>query len=184
MLNAEFYALDFIHNHLASPIMDRIMVFLTTLGNGGAIWIILTLLLLCSKKYRKTGVMLAVGLVLGLVSGSAVLKPLIARLRPFQIKEGIELLIRAPRDFSFPSGHTLSSVICAVILLVEYKEAGYYAAVLAFLIAFSRLYLYVHFPTDVFGGIVLGIILGYVSIKLVNFLFQKNSRHINSKSSS
>ena len=166
MLNIEFAILDFIREYMTSPIMDKIMVGITSLGNSGAIWIVLAILMLCSKKYRKTGIVLAIGLIGSLVIGNIILKPLFHRLRPFQIKEGIELLISAPHDYSFPSGHTLASVISATILLIREKRIGIYALVLAILIAFSRLYLYVHFPTDILGGAVIGAIIGFFSVKI------------------
>ena len=135
----DFAILDFIHNNLSSPIMDKLMVFITTLGNAGMIWIVIGLVMLCTKKYRKTGIMMVVGLTIGLILGNFILKPGIGRIRPFGIKEGIELLIKAPSDYSFPSGHTLASVISAVIILLCHKKIGYYTTALAVLIAFSRL---------------------------------------------
>lgn len=168
MMNIEFAFLDFIQKYMTSPIMDRVMVFITGLGNSGTLWIVIAFLMICSKKYRTTGIMLAVGLLGSLLAGNIILKPLVGRMRPFQIREGIELLINAPRDFSFPSGHTLASVISATILILRERKLGYIAAILAFLIAFSRLYLYVHFPTDVIAGIIIGIVIGILSVKLVN----------------
>ena len=179
MAQLEFMILDFIRNNLTSPIMDKVMVFITTLGNGGMIWIVIAALLLCSKKYRKTGIVMAAGLVMSLVVGNLILKPLVARPRPFQVKTGIELIINAPKDFSFPSGHTLASVISAVILLIEKRSFGVWATVLAVLIAFSRLYLHVHFPTDVIFGAILGIIIGCSASKIVNYFFEKYSKDTN-----
>lgn len=179
MLSVEFAILDFIRNNLTSPIMDKIMVFITTLGNAGAIWIVLTLLMLCSKKYRRTGIMLGAGLVVCLIVGNLILKPLIARPRPFLVKEGIRLIINAPKDFSFPSGHTLSSVICAVILFLRHRNMGIYALILAVVIAFSRLYLYVHFPSDVLFGAIIGVIIAFACVKTVNYFFEKYSKHTN-----
>ena len=166
MLNIEFAILDFIRNYITSPVMDKIMVFITTLGNAGMIWIVLAIFMLCSKKYRKTGIVLAIGLICSLLIGNVILKPLFHRLRPFQVREGISLIISAPHDFSFPSGHTLASVISATILMLRERKIGVYALVLAILIAFSRLYLYVHFPTDVLGGAVLGVAIGFMSVKI------------------
>ena len=166
MISIEFAILDFIQKYLTSPIMDKIMVFITTLGNSGMIWIVITLLMLCSKKYRKTGIILAIGLIGSLVIGNLILKPLFHRLRPFQVREGISLLISAPHDFSFPSGHTMASIISATILLVRERKIGVYAIILAILIAFSRMYLYVHFPTDILGGAIVGILIALASLKI------------------
>lgn len=173
MMDAEFAILDFIQNFLSSPFMDRVMVFITSLGNSGALWIATALVMLCSKKYRRTGVMLAVGLILSAVVGNVILKPAVARLRPFQLREGIELLIKAPHDFSFPSGHTLASVISASIIFMQHRRLGIVSVVVAALISFSRLYLYVHFPTDVLAGIVLGIAIGVFSVWITKHFFKK-----------
>ncbi len=166
----DFIILDFIHNNLTSPFMDAFMVFITTLGNGGAIWIVITVLMLLSKKYRKTGIMMTIGLVLCMLIGNVILKPHIARLRPFQIKEGIDLLIKAPHDYSFPSGHTFSSILGGIIIFTRHKKAGIYALILAVLISFSRLYLYVHFPSDVIAGAILGALTALFSIKAAHFI--------------
>ena len=179
MLDIEFAVLDFIQKYMTSPIMDKVMVFITSLGNSGGLWIILSILLICSKKYRTTGIMMATGLILSLVVGNIILKPAFGRLRPFQIKEGVQLLINAPRDFSFPSGHTLASAISASILLFREKKLGFWALIIAILIAFSRLYLYVHFPTDVLGGAIFGVILGIISIKITESIIARNKGHIN-----
>lgn len=179
MLNIEFAILDFIQKYMAFPIMDKIMTFITTLGNAGALWIIVALLMICSKKYRRTGFILAVGLIGSLIVGNIILKPAVGRLRPFQVKEGVELLIAAPKDFSFPSGHTLASAISATVLLLRERRLGYISLVLAVLISFSRLYLYVHFPSDVLAGVVLGIIIGFASVRSVDYLTRKSAKNIN-----
>lgn len=178
MLNVEFAILDFIQLYMTSPIMDKAMVFITTLGNAGIVWIITALLMLCSKKYRTTGIILSVGLIGSLIFGNMILKPLFERLRPFQVKEGIDLLIASPRDYSFPSGHTLASAISATILLLRERKLGYCALTLAILIAFSRLYLYVHFPTDVLGGVLIGIFIGFASVKGIKYMIEKNGADI------
>lgn len=174
--NIDFLIIDFIRENLSSDLMDKIMVFFTTLGNAGALWIFAGIVMLCTKKYRKTAIMMIVGLTIGLVLGNFILKPLVGRLRPFQLKEGIELLITAPKDFSYPSGHTLASVISAVIILLTHKKIGYWALGVAILIAFSRLYLYVHFPTDIIGGALIGTLIAFVSVKIVNYLYNKNDK--------
>lgn len=171
--NADFFILDLINKYFSCKALDVIMPAITRLGNAGIIWIILTIICLLTKKYRKTGVVLAVGLVLGLIIGNLFLKNIFARLRPFQIKEGVNLLIAAPKDFSFPSGHTLSSFISATVLSIRHKKSRVYAIVLASLISFSRLYLYVHFPSDVIGGIVLGVLIGFASNNLVEKFSKK-----------
>lgn len=167
MAEIEFLILDFIKEYIKNPFFDFLMPAVSFLGNKGAIWIIWAVVLLLIPKYRKGGLALATGLLLGFLIGNLTLKPLIARVRPFDIVEGIELLIAAPRDFSFPSGHTLSSFIAAFILTMTDKRFGYAAIPLATLIAFSRMYLYVHYPSDILGAVVLAAIISAV----VYFIF-------------
>lgn len=172
MMELEFKVLDFIQDFLRCPFLDFLMPKITVLGNSGIIWIIAAIVLLATKKYRRGGLALAVGLIAMLVIGNLTLKPLIARTRPFELIEGIELLISAPSGFSFPSGHTMSSVVAASILTMIDKRFGYVAIPLAVLIAFSRLYLYVHFLTDILGGIFIGAI---ISIVIYYIFFNKKS---------
>ncbi len=171
-MSLDFLILDFISENIKNPFFDFLMPKISALGNGGLIWIVATVILLSIPKYRKGGVALAVGLLASLIIGNILLKPLIARTRPFDLVEGVELLILAPKDFSFPSGHTLSSVIGATILTMTDKRFGYFSIPLAVLIAFSRLYLYVHFPTDILGGIVLGLLISTV----IYFIFFKKKK--------
>lgn len=164
--NIDFSILDFIQNHLRNGVLDWLMPKISMLGNAGVIWIVISIVLLSIKKYRKCGITLVIGLLLGLLIGNIILKPLVARLRPCWINSDIALLIASPKDFSFPSGHTLSSFIAAIILLKEDKKFGYVAMILAILIAFSRMYLYVHFPSDILAGVVLAILIGFAAIRI------------------
>lgn len=166
--NIDFSILDFIQSNLKNGALDWIMPKISALGNAGLIWIVLSVILLSIKKYRKCGITLVIGLLLGLLIGNIILKPLVARPRPCWINTDIALLISSPKDFSFPSGHTLSSFIAAIILLKENKRFGYVAMVLAILIAFSRMYLYVHFPTDILAGIILACIISFMAVKISN----------------
>ena len=119
--------------------MDFLMPKITLLGNGGAIWILAALILLCTKKYRRQGILLLAGLIAGVLVGNICLKNLIARPRPCWLDSSVQLLIANPTDYSFPSGHTLSSVIGATVLTKTNRRFGYAAIPLAALIAFSRL---------------------------------------------
>ena len=154
--NIDNSILEFIKNNMHSSIMDKIMIICTYLGNGGAIWIAIAALLTISKKYRKVGLMMLVALVIGYLMGEGILKHIFKRERPFTHIPGIELLAKRPKSYSFPSGHTTSSFAAAGILAYSFRRYAPVFYLLAGLIAFSRLYLYMHYPSDVLGGVILG----------------------------
>ena len=159
--------LEWIAENLRCAAMDVVMPIITVLGDAGIFWIALALVLLCTRKYRKAGAAMGVALVIGVLVCNVTMKPLVARIRPYDYQllhfgKTIQLLITAPTDYSFPSGHTLASFEGAVALTLYHKKMGIPALVLASLIAFSRLYLYVHYPTDVITSVVLGIIFGII----------------------
>ena len=169
----DFPILDWIRAHMQCSFLDAVMPGITHLGDGGILWIAISVLLLCLPKYRKTGFSMGLALLLGLLICNLWLKPWIGRLRPFEyarqcMDRVIPLLIEAPTDFSFPSGHTIASFEAATVLMLRHRKAGIAAMVLACLIGFSRLYLYVHFPTDVLVSVVLGIGIGVIAHVTVN----------------
>ena len=166
----EIKILDFIRERLACPFLDAVMPLITSLANGGIIWIIAAVLLLIFKKSRKTGFSVALALITGLIIGNLILKNLVGRIRPYEFNEGVEILVARLSDYSFPSGHTLASFEAATVLLIRDKRLGVPALVLAVAIAFSRLYLYVHYPTDVLAGIILGVLIGIFACKTVDKL--------------
>ena len=162
---------------LHTPVLDKFMTSVTKLGNAGIFWIILTVLFLLIPKMRKTGVVMAAALIIDLLLCNVLLKNLVARTRPYDVNTGIQLLVAKLRDYSFPSGHTAASFASATALyFAGEKKLWKPALVLACLIAVSRLYLYVHYPTDVLGGVVIGIIAGYLGYRLVKVLEDKFSR--------
>ena len=137
-------------------------------GVTGLLWLVLLawywLLaeggLLCTKKYRRQGVILPAGLAAGVLVGNVCLKNLLARPRPCWLDESVFMLIPSPADYSFPSGHTLASAIGATVLTKTNRKFGWAAIPIAVIIAFSRLYLFVHFPSDVLAAAVLGVAIG------------------------
>lgn len=141
--------------------LDQFMIFITSLSNHSEIWILCAVVLICSKKTRKSGITVCISLIIMFILGNAILKNIFARPRPCWIDPSIKLLIENPKDFSFPSGHTYSSFAAAISIFLYEKKLGIYAIALASMIAFSRMYLFVHFPTDILGGIMMGIITAY-----------------------
>lgn len=163
----ELRILDFLQT-IHTPLLDKILAFITSLGNAGIIWIVLAVVLLILPKTRKTGIIVAAALLMDLVLCNLILKNLVARVRPYDVNTAIAILIKKPLDFSFPSGHTAASFAAMTALfLAKMKNAWIAALVLAVLIAFSRLYFYVHYPTDVLGGAVVGILSGIIGYAIV-----------------
>ena len=163
----ELRFLDFLQT-IHTPLLDKILAFITSLGNAGIIWIVLAVVLLILPKTRRTGIIVAAALLMDLVLCNLILKNLVARVRPYDINTAIAILIKKPLDFSFPSGHTAASFAAMTALfLAKMKKAWIAALILAVLIAFSRLYFYVHYPTDVLGGAVVGILSGIIGYAIV-----------------
>lgn len=169
----EFTILDFIQTHLRSDILDSIMVLITGLGNGGAIWLLGSALLLLSPKTRKAAVAVMIGLILEALGCNLIFKPLFHRIRPCDVNTAITLLIAHPYGFSFPSGHTGASFAAVSALYGQKQRLWLPALILAVFIAFSRLYLYVHFPSDVLAGAIWGTLMGWISSLTVNALARK-----------
>lgn len=166
-MNIELSILDWIQT-LHTPFLDKIMVFITRLGDAGIIWIVLSIVLLLIPKTRKSGAVMVAALVVDVLLCNIVLKNLVARTRPYDVNTGVHLLVAKLHDYSFPSGHTVASFASVTALyLAGEKKLWKFALVLACLIAISRLYLYVHYPTDVLGGILFGVISGYLGYRKV-----------------
>lgn len=174
LLNIDGGVLLFIQDYIRNPILNSIMIFITSLGDEGFIWIAATIVLLIPKKTRKVGIMSAVALLGSLIINNNIIKNLVQRPRPFVTFTDLEIIIPTPSEFSFPSGHTSSSFAAAAVFYRFLpKKLGIPAVVLAGLIGFSRLYIGVHYPTDVIAGVVMGIFLSYLSEFLVSFCAKK-----------
>ena len=169
----EIQILNIIQN-LRTDIGDTIVPLITKLGDAGMIWICLTIVLLIIPKTRKTGVIMMAALLVDVLLCNVFIKNLVARTRPFDVNTAVQLLVAKPRDYSFPSGHTAASFasVTALYLAVE-KKMWKAALVLAVLIALSRLYLYVHYPTDIIGGVIFGSLSGYLGYKIVEWIQKK-----------
>ena len=176
ILSVDNTLLEWIQNNLRCNFLDIIMPFITRLGDNGLIWIIAAIIFLRFRKYRTDGVTILLALVLCVLIGNIGLKPLIARARPFTLNSEITLLIPSPTDFSFPSGHTMSSFAAATVIFCKDWRMGIWAGLLAAVIAFSRLYLYVHYPSDVLGGAIIGIMLALVAVSIRNAIITKRGK--------
>lgn len=175
--NIDFSILNAIYSTLKCAFMDIFMLICTYSTEGGFVWILAALICLCFPKSRKTGLVMGLALIMGITLGNGVLKGLVMRSRPYTYPgyEHIEstLLIKKCWDSSFPSGHSLSAFEGAVPLLMYKKKYGIPALVLALLVAFSRMYIFVHFPSDVLAGAALGTLFALVSYLIINALYKK-----------
>ena len=166
-MNIELEFLNLLQN-IHNPILDKFMVFITKLGDMGIIWLLLTIILLMYSKKRKSGIVLAVAICIDIILCNGMLKHIFARIRPCDVNTSIALLIARPNDFSFPSGHTAVSFTAVTALyLSKEKKLWKPALILSVLIAFSRMYLYVHYPSDILGGVIIGIVSGYTGYFIV-----------------
>ncbi|MCD8395774.1 MAG: phosphatase PAP2 family protein [Lachnospiraceae bacterium] len=154
----------FIQNNIRNPVLDPVFTAITHLGDGGIFWIILTVFLLCFPKTRRAGAYSACALLGSLLVNNLILKNLVNRTRPYEVIEGLVCLVSPAKDASFPSGHTGASFASAVAIYRQLpKRYGVLLLILAALIAFSRLYVGIHYPTDVLGGLVTGVALGLLT---------------------
>lgn len=160
----DFSILDFIQNTFKCVFLDYVLAFFSYIGEVGGIWIIASVIMMCFRKTRATGVMVLCAVAVGFLIGEVGLKHFIARERPFVVNPSVVPFIKAPSGYSFPSGHSCSSFAAATVLLMRDKRFGIPALAVAVLIAFSRLYNYVHFPSDVLCGILLGVICAVVTV--------------------
>ena len=150
------YALQEIHN----PVLDQIMLFITSLGDEGWFWLAIGVVCLVFKKHRKMGLQLLLSMLGTFILGNLIIKNLVARPRPCDIDAVVDILLSTrPHGHSFPSGHSINSMVAAVALFLNNKKIGIPSIIIATLIGFSRLYLFVHFPTDVLAGFVIAVLV-------------------------
>ena len=168
IMNIDVNILLWIQDNLRNAFLTPVFAGITKLGDIGLIWIIISLGMLFFRKTRATGTMCLIALICSVIVNNLLLKNLVARARPFDTYQMIIPLISRPTDFSFPSGHTAASF--AAVFALYYRGARLWkpAPSLAVLIAFSRLYLYVHYPSDVLAGAMLGAAAGWCGVSLVN----------------
>ena len=171
----DFAILDAIHSAFGGGVSDTVWKVITAFGSGGIFWIALSVLFLLFRRTRKWGLAMGIALFIGVIVGNLFLKNAFARVRPYDVNNMASLIVRAPHDFSYPSGHTMGSLGAALALFHCSKKAGTPAVILALLIMYSRLYLYVHYPTDILGGLLVALgtsLLGYIFAELITARFE------------
>lgn len=179
--NTDLAILHAIHDTLANPALDAVMAFITTLGDGGLLWFGIAVALLFSKKYRVVGLAVVLAVVLEFAVADLNIKPLVERPRPFITDPSLTTsLIELPRSFSFPSGHTGSAFAAATALVLGFRHKIWMRILpygVAAVMAFSRLYLCVHYPTDILFGIIVGVTCGFAAYRLACEIVDHRKRH-------
>ncbi len=165
----ELNILNFIHQNLSNDVFNCIFIFFTTIVEHGELWICAGAVLLFTKKYRAAGICVLIALALSFSVSELLLKNLVCRPRPFYDNPDITLIIPPPSGYSFPSSHSAVSFASAVVIFYFNKKLGAAAIATASLVAFSRLYLYVHYPSDVLFGICIGILCGAIVIGVYKY---------------
>lgn len=162
------FILKQIRDKISNPVLDKIMVVFTMLGEFGAVWSLLGIALIIESKYRIIGLMILATLIFTTIMGEGIIKHLVKRSRPCKDMTQNDLVVRKPSTYSFPSGHTASSFAVANVLFACFTSVGVVFLIIASLIAFSRMYLYVHYPTDIIAGIALGLLCSQATM----YMFQ------------
>lgn len=171
--------IKYIFANIHSDILTEAMKIITSLGNYGLMWIVLSAILIAYPKTRAKGISMAISLIIMFISVNIIVKPFIDRARPFEADMEIlkNIAVSLPKDGSFPSGHTAAAFAASVCAFCYNKRQGMLLLIIAFLIGISRLYLGVHFPTDVMGGIIFGTLSGITGFKLGCKIMQKNIKN-------
>ena len=168
IFNFDSSILLWIQDNLRSDVVTPVMKVITHLGDKGILWILITLALLAFRKTRRLGIMCGLAMTIGLVVTNLVIKNWVARVRPYEVIPGLNCIVGLADDFSFPSGHTTNSLACGWVLFRRAPKKWWRvtALVMAILISLSRLYVGIHYPTDVLGGAVIGIGSACISMAL------------------
>ena len=166
--------LSFLYAIPRTQILDSIFLLITKIaGSYGQLWAVVGLALLIPKKTRWTGIAVLISYVAVYIFGQMILKNLISRPRPCHVDQAFEMLVARPSSSSFPSTHSAWAFAAATAIFMKYKKAGIAAFIVAALIAFSRMYMFLHYPTDVLCGIIFGVILGIAADKICDIVAKR-----------
>ena len=158
----------FVQEHIRTEWLSLILKPITHLGDKGLFWIILGIILLIPKRTRRAAAMAIFAMGLGAALSQVWIKPAVARIRPYELYEVYSLVGPVP-EYSFPSGHACSSFCSALVYLKTLdRPYGMLTVILAALIAFSRVYVGVHYPTDILGGFLISVLSSVVILTLFN----------------
>lgn len=180
LLSIDKAILSFLSVNLKNPFFDLLMPFVSLINNHGEVWIAISIILMINKNtaVRRLGITMLIGVAMGALVGEAGLKNLIGRERPIGDEFNFNFIIPKPTSYSFPSGHTTSSFAAFGVCLFKKAKYRWWVLGLSSLIAFSRLYLHVHYPSDILGGIALGFVCAWVAVILGNGFFRKSEKQM------
>lgn len=169
IINIDLNIMNFIKVYLKCSFLDFLMPIVSELGNNGFIWITMSVFLIFNKKYRHIGIIMLTTIFMAVILGEGIIKHLVQRPRPSNFIDASNLLIKVPDSYSFPSGHTTMAFGSVFVFSKYFKKYKLYFFAFASIIGFSRIYLSVHYPSDVIGGV----ILGFISYELVIYLYHR-----------
>ena len=175
MYNLDEQILLFIQENIRNPILSRIFVPLTIIGNSGVFLVVVGIIMCIIKKTRRIGMVFLASIVIGFIINDIVIKNIVRRIRPFEAISALEILVKAPKSFSFPSGHTASFFAAATSLFYNSRRNAFVSLVIATAMGFSRMYVGVHYPSDVLAGMVVGVTSGAASIYLYKRLINEQN---------
>jgi len=166
LINFEGSILLFLQNYVRNPVLNALLIPFTLSNNAGISCILIVAVFIYFKSLRKAGILMGISLLLEFLLNNLIIKNLFARIRPYEVIDGLILLVGKAPDYSFPSGHTGSAFALAVVIfMVMDRKYGIIALILASLMGFSRLYVGIHYPSDVLGGVILGIVTSVIAVK-------------------
>ena len=166
LINFEGSILLFLQNYVRNPVLNALLIPFTLSNNAGIPCILIVAVFIYFKSLRKAGILMGISLLLEFLLNNLIIKNLFARIRPYEVIDGLILLVGKAPDYSFPSGHTGSAFALAVVIfMVMERKYGIIALVLASLMGFSRLYVGIHYPSDVLGGVILGVVTSIIAVK-------------------
>ena len=176
-MNWEAEVLFWIRDNLTCGFMDWLMSTVSLLCTADIIWFVLAAVLIYRKDTRKVGVTLLLALIISIVICNGILKPTVERIRPYD-EFGVSLIVPASSEFSFPSGHTTGVTVVTAVLLKHFRKWGYLMSIFAVMVMFSRMYLFMHYPTDILGGIAVGIVSVILAHIIMSYLERRKEGRI------
>ena len=166
LINFEGSILLFLQNYVRNPVLNALLIPFTLSNIAGISCILIVAVFIYFKSLRKAGILMGISLLLEFLLNNLIIKNLFARIRPYEVIDGLILLVGKAPDYSFPSGHTGSAFALAVVIfMVMDRKYGIIALILASLMGFSRLYVGIHYPSDVLGGVILGVVTSVIAVK-------------------